>query len=112
DIDFAFTGALANRAHSADDFVDEGLVNRRLHVNSLDRGADLAAVHQGTPHTAPAARSRSASFKMIIGSLPPSSSDMGINRSAARRITSLPVSTLPVKAIMSAQSTSASPVAP
>ena len=57
-----------------------------------------------------AARSKSASLRTIIGSLPPSSKVTGINLSTARCITFLPVSTLPVKEIISAWSISASPV--
>ena len=57
-----------------------------------------------------AARSTSASRSTIIGSLPPSSSDAGISRSAAATATLRPVRVEPVKWIMSTFSTSAAPV--
>ena len=59
-----------------------------------------------------AARSTSASRSTIIGSLPPSSSEQGISRSAAATATLRPVLVEPVKWIMSTLSTSAAPVAP
>ena len=59
-----------------------------------------------------AARSRSASRSTIIGSLPPSSSDTGISRSAACTATFRPVAVDPVKWIMSTLSTSAAPARP
>ncbi len=59
-----------------------------------------------------AARSRSASLSTIIGSLPPSSSETGMRRSAARAMTFLPVRVEPVNMIMSTLSISAAPVSP
>ncbi len=53
-----------------------------------------------------AARSRSASARTIIGSLPPSSSETGVSVFAARSITSLPVSVEPVNMTKSTRSIS------
>jgi hypothetical protein len=59
-----------------------------------------------------AARSRSASFKTIMGSLPPSSSETGIGLRAARSITVRPVSVEPVNMMKSTSSTRFSPSGP
>ena len=59
-----------------------------------------------------AARSRSASARTIIGSLPPSSRLTGVSVAAARAMTFFPVSTDPVNITMSTSSTSAAPVSP
>ncbi len=58
------------------------------------------------------ARSMSASARTIIGSLPPSSSETGVSRSAALAMIFLPVAVEPVNMIMSTCSTSAAPVSP
>ena len=65
-------------------------------------------------YTAPlAARSRSASAHTIIASLPPSSSEHGMSRSAQAAATFLPVATLPVNEILSMSPlTSAAPDSP
>jgi hypothetical protein len=57
-----------------------------------------------------AARSTSASAHTIIGSLPPSSSETGVNVRAARSITALPVRVEPVNITKSDSSITASPV--
>ena len=69
---------------------------------------------QNAPHTAaPAASSRFASSKTIIGSLPPSSSTTDVRFLAAASAIFLPVATEPVNMILSgAASTNAAPVAP
>ena len=65
-------------------------------------------------YTAPlAARSRSASEHTIIASLPPSSSEHGMSRSAQAAAIFLPVPTLPVNEILSMSPlTSAAPDSP
>ena len=59
-----------------------------------------------------AARSRSASARTIIGSLPPSSRLTGVSVSAARAITLRPVRSEPVNWMKSTASTRAPPVSP
>ena len=59
-----------------------------------------------------AARSRSASARTIIGSLPPSSRLTGVSVSAARAITLRPVRSEPVNWTKSTSSTRAPPVSP
>src|SRR3954447_24125724 len=59
-----------------------------------------------------AARSRSASARTIIGSLPPSSRLTGVSVSAARAITLRPVRSEPVNWMKSTSSTRAPPVSP
>jgi hypothetical protein len=65
------------------------------------------------PNAAPAvARPRSASANTSIGSLPPSSSAIGVSVLAARSMTFFPVAVEPVNIRKSTASVSAPPVSP
>ena len=88
------------------------VVDRSLHVDALDRDARLAAVLHRVVDRVLAARSRSASARTIMGSLPPSSSETGVRVWAARSMTFRPVRVEPVNITMSTWSIRTAPVSP
>ena len=69
---------MPQRPHFLYDLIDKGLVDRLLYIDPFNGRAYLTGIHQGPQTHALLARSKSASFKTIKGSLPPSSRDTGI----------------------------------